>query len=230
MDIAYWLRQRTDMIRLLYDKARVPFEQLKRDIEEGVRPWEPANANPDTDGEPPFTAEWMQAEQTRELVGMLAVSLLADTLKLYFSEMERDIGIALTDPDERKALFKKLGTVEAYRHILEQVMGDTFASCPVHFDVIEQVILARNDFAHSDNFVSFQASHRSKTLEKHPNLFFVDPERLPGFGEVLPWNAKIEVSRENLMAAIEEVEKLADWVQRNQEAIWKWRTRKVGHP
>ena len=98
MDLSYWMRQRTDIIRLFYDKGRVPFEQLKRDIEEEVRPWEPPYFNPETDDpEPPFLAEWMQADQTRELVGMLAVSLLADTLSLYFTELEREIGIAFVD-------------------------------------------------------------------------------------------------------------------------------------
>jgi hypothetical protein len=28
MDLDYWTRQRTDRIRLFYDKARVPFERL----------------------------------------------------------------------------------------------------------------------------------------------------------------------------------------------------------
>lgn len=162
MDLSYWMRQRTDIIRLFYDKGRVPFEQLKRDIEEEVRPWEPPYFNPETDDpEPPFLAEWMQADQTRELVGMLAVSLLADTLSLYFTELEREIGIAFVDPKERAALFK-LGKVEAYRQIIEHVMGETFSMCPVRFDVIEQVILARNDFAHGQDFVSFQTTHNEQ--------------------------------------------------------------------
>lgn len=29
------------------------------------------------------------------------------------------------------------------------------------------------------------------------------------------------------MAAIDEVEKLADWVHRNDEAVWEWRARTV---
>jgi hypothetical protein len=82
--LTYFLRERTKIIRLFYDKGRVPFEQLKRDIEDEVQPWEsPAYSSDIDSGEPKFLEEWMQAEQTRELVGMLAVSLLSDTLKLY---------------------------------------------------------------------------------------------------------------------------------------------------
>ncbi|TIL84080.1 MAG: hypothetical protein E5Y73_35015 [Mesorhizobium sp.] len=220
------MRQRTDIIRLFYDKGRVPFEQLKRDIEEEVRPWEPPYFNPDTDDpEPAFLAEWTQADQTRELVGMLAVSLLADTLSLYFVELEREIGIAFVDQKERAALFK-LGKVEAYRQIIRHVMGDAFKYCPVRFDVIEQVILARNDFAHGQDFISFQTTHNQRTVERHPNPFFTNAnEHLVG-GDMPEWRRlTIEVSREKLMAAIDEVEKLADWVHRNDEAVWEWRAR-----
>lgn len=226
MDLSYWMRQRTDIIRLFYDKGRVPFEQLKRDIEEEVRPWERPYFNPDTDDpEPAFLAEWMQADQTRELVGMLAVSLLADTLSLYFVELEREIGIAFVDQKERTALFK-LGKVEAYRQIIEHVMGDAFKYCPVRFDVIEQVILARNDFAHGQDFISFQTTHNQRTVERHPNPFFTNANEHLVDGDMPEWRRlTIEVSREKLMAAIDEVQKLADWVHRNDEAVWEWRAR-----
>ena len=223
MDLDYWMRQRTDMIRLFYDKARVPFEQLKRDIEEEVKPWEPPPFNPETDDpEPAFLSEWMQAEQTRELVGMMAVSLLGDTLKLYFIELERELGIKFTDEKQRVALFK-LGAVEAYRQILEHIMGNVFKDCPVRFDLIEQVILARNDFAHSEDFLSFQTKHRTKTLEKHPNPFFMRADQQEVTHQ---WgDLQIEVSRDKLFEAIDEVEKLARWVRYNDNAIWEWRRR-----
>lgn len=219
MDLSYFMRERTAIIRLFYDKGQLPFEQMKKDIEDEVPPWEPPPFDPDTDHvEPPFLEEWMQAEQTRELVGMLAVSLLADTLTLYFADLEKEIGIAFVDPKERVALFRR-GKVEAYRQILQAVMGDAFASCPVRFDVIEQVILARNDIAHGGDLMSVNARHNQKTLEKHPNPFFVDVDNRAQPGS-LAWNVlKIEVSREKLLAAVDEVEKLAFWVQENEDAI-----------
>ncbi len=226
MDLAYFMRERTAIIRLFYDKGRLPFEQLKQDIEDEVPPWRPLSFNPDYDSpEPAFLGEWMQAEQTRELVGMLAVSLLSDTLKLYFAEFERDVGFAFKDDKARQAHFRQ-GFIEGYRQILEHIMGDAYATCPVRFDLIEQVVLARNDIAHSSDFVSFNARHNRKTLEKHPNPFFVDEDSRVEPG-ALAWNAlKIEVSREKLMAAVDEVEKLADWVQENNAVVWEWRRRR----
>jgi len=226
MNLAYFLRERTKIIRLFYEKGRLPFEQQKRDIEDEVPPWEPSWFNPETDDpEPPFLDDWMQAEQTRELVGLLAVSLLSDTLKLYFVELEQRIGLVFTEKKEQKALFKQ-DFVEAYRQILECIMGDTYATCPVRFDLIEQVVLARNDFAHNTELLTFQTRHNKQTLEKHPNPFFVETFYPPDSGEPSPWKTiKVEVSRDKLMMAIEEVEKLADWVQQNEDVLWSWSRR-----
>ncbi|TAV81573.1 hypothetical protein [Rhizobium leguminosarum] len=168
MNLAFFLRQRTSIIRLFYDNARVPFEQLKRDIEEEVPPWEPPPFDPDYDSsKPPYMEQWTQAEQTRELVGMMAVSLLSDTLKLYFDTPSREIGLSFSDDKERKDCFKS-GVVEGYRRILSETMGDEFETLRVRFDVIEQVVLARNDIAHNSDFLSFRTRHNEKTIQKHP--------------------------------------------------------------
>jgi hypothetical protein len=234
MDLSYFMRERTALIRLFYQKGRVPFDQMQRDIEAEVPPWEPPPFNPDTEStEPPFVEEFMQAEHVRELVGLFAVSLLADTLRGYFEELERDLAIQFENDKARKAHFKQ-GWVEAYREIIEHVMGEAYADCPVRFDLIEQVVLARNDFAHNTDFVIFQTAHNRKTLKKHPNPLFVSPRYEPPEDNddddaptPLSWRRgpKIEVSEEKLMTAIEEVEKLADWVQSKEDVMWKWQRR-----
>ena len=90
------------------------------------------------------------------------------------------------------------------------------------------MILARNDFAHGQDFVSFQTTHNERTVEKHPNPFFTNPAEPVDEEDLGGWRRlTIEVSREKLMAAIDEVEKLADWVHRNDEAVWEWRARTV---
>lgn len=230
MDLSYFMRERTALIRLFYEKGRLPFERMQHDIEAGDSPWEWPPFNPETDDpEPPFVEEYMQAEHVRELVGLFAVSLLADTLKAYFHELENDVGFKFEDSNARKAHFKK-GFVEAYRQIIEHILGDAYRGCPIRFDLIEQVVLARNDFAHNTNFVTFHTAHNKTTLNKHQNPFFVEPGYKAADGEddeafqSLSWwrGPKIAVSQENLMAAIDEVEKLADWVQSHERAFWQW--------
>jgi hypothetical protein len=225
MDIARLLRERTDIIRLFYTRGQQAFVQMKLDIESEEGDWEPPQFNPDTDdGEPPFLAEWLQAEQTRELVGMLAVSLLSDTLKLYFEMMEKELRVQFTSIKERKATFKKHGFVEVYRQMLETITGAAYANCPVDFAMIEQVVLTRNAVAHNDDFFSFRTKHTEKTLKKHSNPFFVDdaaattPGARPSYAPLM-----VEVSEAKIMRTVDEVEKLADWVSASEEPIWEWR-------
>lgn len=224
MNLSYFMRERTKIIRLFYEEGRVPFEQLKRQIEDGVPPFEPPPFNPEyDDSEPPFLSEWIEAEQTRELVGMLAVSLLSDTLKLYFEELEREIGFEFISKKAREDHFKQ-GFVPAYKQILEHIMGDKFYSCGVRFDIIEQVILARNDLSHNGRLITFSTKHNRKTLEKHPNPFFANDDlRSEYSNKCVQWGGlPIEVSRDRLLEAITEVEKLADWIQENDYSILKW--------
>ncbi|WP_417582897.1 hypothetical protein [Pelagibacterium sp.] len=224
MNLAYFLRERTRIIRLFYDLGQLPFEQRKQDIEKGEGQWEPPPFDPDYDSpEPAYLEEWIDTEHARELVGMLSISLLSDSLKIYFNELEQEIGIEFPRDKDRKTHFKQ-GFVEGYRQIIEHVMGDAYQTCTVRFDLIEQVVLARNDIAHNDDIHSFHGSHNTRTLEKHPNPFFISDDANYDPNNTLPWRRlKIEISRERLMEAIEEVEKLADWVQENDARIWQWR-------
>ncbi|SHJ95040.1 hypothetical protein SAMN02745911_3792 [Aureimonas altamirensis DSM 21988] len=230
MDLSYFMRERTALIRLFYTKCRLPFDEMQQEIEAEVPPWEPPPFNPDYDSpEPAFVEEFMQAEHARELVGLFAVSLLADTLKGYFEELQRDLCIEFKDDKARRAHFKA-GPVEGYRQIIEHVMGEAYASCPVRFDLIEQVVLARNNFAHNTDFVIFQTAHNRKTLKKHPNPLFVSRLYEPAEEEEdeglqplsLRSGPKIEIDEDKLMTAIAEVEKLADWVQSNEQVMWEW--------
>lgn len=225
------LRQRTDLIRIFFRQGRFGMEQMKRDIENEVPPWEPGYFDPDYDSpEPAFLNEWLQAESTRDLVGMLAVSLLSDTLKVYFAELGAEMGIRFKDDDERKTYFRK-GFVEPYRKILKHVFGYRFEECPARFDLIEQVVLARNDFAHNEDLVSFETRHGTTTIKKHQNPFFIDEKRRSGIDESLPWHFEnIGVTEAKLMEAVDEVEKLADWVTENYDAIIAWRHQNSGVP
>jgi hypothetical protein len=233
MDLSYFMRERTALIRLFHGRGRLPFEQMQRDIEEEVPPWEPPSVDPESyDGEPAFVEEFMQAEHVKELVGLFAVSMLADTLKSYFDEFQRDMGISFPTEKARQACFNE-GWVEGNRRIIQEVMGDAYATCDVRFDLIEQVVLARNDFTHNTDFVIFQAKHNKKTHTKHPNPFFVGPDNEMetdnslDLGDTPSWwgGPKIVVSEEKLMTVIAEVEKLADWVQSNEEVMWEWERR-----
>ncbi|RAI01430.1 hypothetical protein DLJ53_08310 [Acuticoccus sediminis] len=88
----------------------------------------------------------------------------------------------------------------------------------MRFDVIEQIVLARNRAQPGEHLSTLGARHDPKTLTRHRDLIFASE------GELRMWvddgadpdtllAPRLEITEENLGAAITEVEKLADWIE-----------------
>jgi hypothetical protein len=86
MDAVYFLKQRTDFIRLFFDGSEKSFIEVKRRIEAE---------------EPPYLEQWLNAEVALDLVGLSCISLLSNTLKLDFQTLEKRV-IGFVFPDEHK--------------------------------------------------------------------------------------------------------------------------------
>jgi hypothetical protein len=229
MDVVYFLKLRTRFIRQFHANARHPFDETKRLIEAEEPPYEPPYFDPDVDGpEPPFLEEWMDAEMSLHVLGIASVSLLSDTLKIYFKTLEREIGFKPT-PEVLSKVFRAEGFLAGYKVVLAEVLGTDWSDCPVDFDILEQVVLARNRGQHGSHIDSFRVAHDERTIAKHPRLFFIseqDKESLESGedGQRLRWfGPEIEVSSQDLHRAIDEVDKLADWIGGREEQVWEWR-------
>lgn len=60
------MRKHTALKRHSHGKGRLPFEQMQREVEHEVPPWEPPPLNSDTiSPKPPFVDEVMQARTRR---------------------------------------------------------------------------------------------------------------------------------------------------------------------
>jgi len=226
MDALYSLKERTKFIRFYYNTSALPFSDIKHQIEEKLPPYN--NPPYSEDPEPAFLEKWLDAETAQQILGLACVSLLADSLKLYFHTLQkRVIGFAFRD--ERKAF--KHGFVAAYMSVLGEILKTDWSDCPADLTVIEQIVLARNRGQHGADLTSFNVTHDGKMLEKHPQPFFASPDEredwmreersLASF--LLP---RIEVTRENLFAALEQVEMLAEWIDDNLDKAWTWRKTK----
>jgi hypothetical protein len=151
------------------------------------------------------------------------VSLLSDALKLYFKALEQQLAFNLSA--EGKAIAKKEGFLSAYKGALGELLETEWTNCPVRFDVIEQIVLARNRAQHGEHLSMLAARHDPKTLTKHRGLIFASE------GELRMWvengaapdtllAPRLEITQENLGAAITEVEKLADWIEARIPDVW----------
>ncbi|WP_422014729.1 hypothetical protein [Roseateles sp.] len=207
MDLAYFLRERTALIRHFYDAASAPFIETRRLIE-AVEP--PFHDPPyDESGEPAYLEEWLQADVELELVGRACITMLSESIKHYLHGWERWVPLT---PAAEKAMGSK-GFVRAYvEHYTDQLGAPV---CPADLDVIEQVVLARNSAQHNGNLVTNTVEHDAKTRAKYPRPFFTRPDGpdsapsgLDNF--LVDW---VHVDRDKLLRATEQVEILADWLQ-----------------
>lgn len=227
MDVAYFLRQRTEFTRYFYDEGCKPFLKIKADIEAEVAPYETSGfVGENSDGEPPYLEEWLQADAALQMLGMSAVSMLSDTLKIYFNTLERELGFSF---EKTKAALKD-GFVMAYRDALAKVLSTNWSKTNVRFDVIEQVVLARNRGQHSEHLSILPPTHDEKTLKKHPLPLFVaehEKRSLEETGEaaISRFFLNIEISRNTLFEAIAQVEALASYVEAHEDRVEDWRRR-----
>lgn len=225
MNALYFLKLRTSFIRYFYDESVKSFRKIQNKIENNEPPFD----NPPyiEDPEPPYLEEWCNAGTGVDLLGQLCISVLSDTLKLYFQTLEkRVIGFNLSQ--NGKVIAKKQGFVAAYKAALGQILDTDWAGSGVRFDVIEQVVVARNRSQHGNSLTSFDIEHDRDAISKYPRPFFVSETELQTWDELsggpnslfLP---SMKITRSKLFFAIEEIEKLADWIEGKMRNAGEWR-------
>lgn len=212
MDVLYFLKDRTRFIRQFHNTAAAPFLEVIRKIKAEEDPYEPPYSE---DDEPPFLEEWMEANTSLELLGMACVSMLSESLKLYFMTWERELGIKCQP--QLKSEFKQ-GFLNGYKTCFGHVLDADWDKCPVDFDILEQVTLARNRGQHPVDIASMNVTHSDEDRKKYPKPFFVTEyeKRMldPGKPENLSWIVSfLKVTRETLFAAIDQVEMLGEWLE-----------------
>jgi hypothetical protein len=232
MDATYFLKQRTAFIRFLYAEGVKPFDDMRSRIEKSEPPFD--NPPYSEDPEPPFLAEWMDADTAKDLLGLHAVSLLSDSLKLYFQTLQKRV-IGFEFGASEKALFNKRGFVGAYIAALGVILGTDWSDCPVRLDVIEQVVLARNRGQHGTDLTSLDLRHDNGTLTKHPKPFFASDSEWKTWQDAggspdSVFAPGLEVTQDRLLLAIDEVEKLADWIDARLDKAHEWRRKAASTP
>ena len=211
MDVHFFFRRRVAFIRQLYESAAEPFIERKRKIEAGEEPFEPPYSE---DGEPPFLAEWSEADESLHVLGYTCVSMLAAALHLYFRTWENKCHVKAAE--HFKSEFK-IGWVAGYRAYSDQIFSIDFADGPSDLKLIEEFVLARNRAQHPDNLVMTLPTYTEGDMKKLPRALFIDTGREMyedlEDGErqwlMLP---TLHVSSEKLSGAISEVERFVEWL------------------
>ncbi|MDB0507743.1 hypothetical protein LBW60_01495 [Ralstonia solanacearum] len=226
MEVKYFLERRTKFIRDFYDRSVAPFLEIVRKIDNDEEPFKtPSDYGYDEEGnyvgigEPAFSTEWQEAQDAIQIQGRSCLSMLAASLNMYFTTWAHQLGVK---PPKKK---NGEGWLQAYQRVLGERAGILWDSCPVNRALIEQIVLARNRDQHPDNITAFYSHHSEDDMRKHPQMFFVsesETEMLRGFdggdaaeNEAFRWliTPTVSVDREKLLTAIDEVEKLCNWLE-----------------
>lgn len=214
MNVLFFLKERTKFIRHFYETAGEPFRDTMRKIEADEPPFD--NPPYSEDGEPPYLEEWMQADEGLEVLGRACISMLSPSLQLYFKMWESELAVRWEE-GERERAFRN-GFLKGYQVCFGEVLGLSWDECPADLDLIEQITLARNRDQHPEHITSMRVDHARNDLAKHPHPFFVSDIERKMYADsemrgVFWMSPALHVSREALFTAIEEVEKLTEWLE-----------------
>ncbi|WP_020507813.1 hypothetical protein [Lamprocystis purpurea] len=214
MDVRYFLGERLAFIQQLYVNCCAPFVDRQRKIDAEEEPYIPLyNEDPDS----PFLSEWLEAEDSIQVIGYTCVSMLSASFHLYLKSWEVELGVPVDAG--YKSIFKNHGWFNGYKHYFRAQFGVIFEECPCDIGLLEELTLARNRVQHLETISNQYPRYSEQDLQKMPSPYFInDAQRsmvaAMAEGErdwLLP--PVIHVTEEKIFAAISEIARFAKWLE-----------------
>jgi CDP-glycerol glycerophosphotransferase (TagB/SpsB family) len=225
-----FLRERFKFIKRFCNDASFPFEEQQRKIDAGEEPFIPVHTNNEADAdESPFFTEWLQAEESLEVLGQACISMLADSLKLYLKERIEELrGLypqrlaEIGHPGDNKTAFKQ-GWINGYEVFFEEKLKIPWKDAPTNPEFLDEIALTRNRAQHREHSYDLTGMLEQSPADfvKHPHPFFADeiemqvlensdsPEE--GLAVFTPWRLKI--TKKKLFFAVDQVEHFSTWLE-----------------
>ena len=213
MDVQYFLERRLEFIRQFYVNSSAGFIERKRQIEAEEEPYVPPYSE---DPEPAFLNEWLEAEESLQVLGRTCISMLAAIFHLYFKTWERQIGIPANSPPNNE--FNN-GWLSGYKTYFARHFGIRFEDSPTRLAVLEEIILVRNRTQHPESITMDYSFYSESDLKKLSHPFFIDDDDASLFSETeegeRAWltTPYIQVTAEKLFTALSEVKAFAEWLE-----------------
>ena len=222
MDLAHFLNQRLDFVEYFHATTTASYEEVLRKIEAGEPPYVDER-NPEYADEPPFLDEWQRADAAMTITGAACLDLLQSTFHAYLDEYMEQIGNKHVIP-QLKTLGQK-GWFGNYRAFFEKYLEIQWEASGADLNLLEQVILARNDFTHNTDLLSLNSFQTAFHSEKYPDSAFADSrwKNMSFRRDRTP----LIVPSETLKRSIQELRKLCDYLDHERyELPRRWRTKR----
>lgn len=213
-------------LKVLDDKLRfiswffglttAPFVGIKRKIQNGDHPYKPS-AWSEESSEPPFVMEWLDANQAIQLQGQLCLNLLQRSFVEY---LDGTVKLGSSEPPK-----KKNNWLENHKKWFLDAGVDWNAS-GADLSLIEELTLARNRIQHGSRGDSHSLIKQQDEdyHTRFPNALFQDDFEARIFCNFGPHLRHLELTKDKLNKAIDEIMKLANFIEDNLPAAMKyWR-------
>lgn len=215
MDVQYFLRLRIGFIRQFYATASESYIERKRKIESAEEPFVPSYSE---DGEPAFLSEWLEADESLQVLAYSCITMLTAALRLYLESWVKQSGIAVHET-LKKSVFKENGWFVGYKTHFAQCFNIIFEAGPANLGMLEELVLARNRIEHPPSITSRRTQYVDSDLRKLRYPFFVDEKEYALFvgadEKEMSWliPLTLHVTEKQLIEAVTEVERFAEWFE-----------------
>ena len=213
MDVRHFLEQRLLFVSQLYANSVTSFVEKKRMIEAKEYPYVPPYSE---DGEPPFLIEWIEAEESLQVLGHACVSMLSASFHLYFKATERRLRVLAGS--KYKSAFKS-GWFHGYKAYFLGEFNVVFENSQCNLDLLEELVLVRNRVQHPESITTHRTDYSRDDLKKLHSPIFMDPRDIDLFSgqEVGERNwlvsPTIQVTPEKFQSAVLEIRRFTDWLE-----------------
>jgi len=172
MDLTYFLNQRLKLVEYFHASTTASFEEVKSKIEGGEPPYVDTR-DPEYADEPAFLEEWERADAAMTITGSACLDLLQSTFHAFLDEYMDEIGNKQVIPQLKKEMGQKSWFAN-YRMFFDECLQIDWAASGADLDLLEQVILTRNDFTHNIDLLSLNAFQTPFHSQKYPDSAFAE--------------------------------------------------------
>jgi len=206
MDILTGLREKLEFIERFYYGALPEFVVTKRKIENHEVPFVPREFDPDHDWDtdPPFLNEWQDADDSINLVGQAALSLVQTSLREY---LDAFVWLCGSKPPAGKGDW-----FARYKGFFLEEYDIDWDAGPVPPAEIEEINLARNDIQHTGQIFGLTRRQSKEHRRRFPAGIFaheIDRQMYVGREDA---ELRIYVTEENLHQAIRRVCRFCEYL------------------
>jgi hypothetical protein len=207
------LLDKLNFIRRFYDIASEPFVTTIGKIERHEEPYHQFDVEEE---EPPFLVEWLDADESLNILGKSCLCLVQNAFRNYLDGFVEHYTYGPSNEVVGKSPANVKGNwFENYRKFFLRTYGIDWAKSPIDIHFLEEINFVRNDIQHGGMFYSLEHRQNPEYFKRFPESIFTEEWVTGPPGRVV-------VSKNNLFIAIQAIEDFCSYLEGEWEKLAMW--------